>query len=539
VTVGEPVFDQGRRSGQPKNKEWAWVDIAGLVGLAAIALLSRVLWLDARELFRDEAASWYLASLSLPDLLDRSAAEPYPPLYHVLLKAWIALAGDSESGLRGLSALASVASLVFGWRWATDALGARQGIFALALLTVSPLALSEGHDVRMYSLESAWATLGWWMVWRLTSRPSSRWRRLELLLLAIAVVGEVWTFAFGLVVAGLHFIGAVVLALRRSNQRWIPLVVALAGASIVPWLPNLLTASGGEPFWTPTPTLLQLAQTIGGFAVDTSGIVVHPSIVLGPLVAIVAGVGLYHFALGASADPTTWSFRLSPTLVTVGLGVGLVPLVWVASQFFSVYDTRYFGAALAPFALAFAAGLGVAIERMRVPVRALALAFLTVSGVATSGWWLVDWVEARHVAPAEQIVSALQARVTQGDVIVAVDARSFFPIAYLLSRSSDPVSLTVPTYAWHSASDPFYYGQALLEPTVRLDEATGEFPPPGLSRGRRIWLVALANGTNSDLGFAPLTQGAALQLGQIVVMPKSEAGQIRELIIPDEDHPES
>lgn len=92
----------------------AWLRAPLGVGLAlfALALLLRLYRLDAQSLWLDEGSSWELSRLGwaqlLRELVSPSAAYP---LYHLLLKAWTALLGDSEWALRLPSALAGAAAV--------------------------------------------------------------------------------------------------------------------------------------------------------------------------------------------------------------------------------------------------------------------------------------------------------------------------------------------------------------------------------------------------------------------------------------------
>src|SRR5438093_1079262 len=80
----------------------------------ALALAARLYQLGAQSLWLDEGSTWmqvtgkgWLALLG--ELFSKDAAYP---LYHLLLKGWIGLAGDSEWALRFPSALAGAAATV-------------------------------------------------------------------------------------------------------------------------------------------------------------------------------------------------------------------------------------------------------------------------------------------------------------------------------------------------------------------------------------------------------------------------------------------
>ena len=89
------------------RREWAWG-----IGLVVVALALRLYRLDAQSLWLDEGSTWQLIGLpwawQFTDLFNSAAAYP---LYHVLLKAWVALFGASEFALRLPSALAGAAAV--------------------------------------------------------------------------------------------------------------------------------------------------------------------------------------------------------------------------------------------------------------------------------------------------------------------------------------------------------------------------------------------------------------------------------------------
>src|SRR3954471_17834477 len=100
--------------------------------LFVLALLPRLYRLGAQSLWLDEGGTWsevtgrtgkgWLALLG--ELWSKDAAYP---LYHILVKAWVTLVGDSEWALRFPSALAGAATVAVLYfaayelgRWATN-----------------------------------------------------------------------------------------------------------------------------------------------------------------------------------------------------------------------------------------------------------------------------------------------------------------------------------------------------------------------------------------------------------------------------------
>ena len=121
---------------------------------------------------------------------------------------------------------------------------------------------------------------------------------------------------------------------------------------------------------------------------------------------------------------------------------------------------------------------------------------------------------------------------------LALDARSYFQVAYLLGHEGTQDQLPGPLFTWSTGSEPFFYGQSLIAPdaiaTSSQADAVG-WPAslPGLAPDGRIWLIALANGSAEDLGFRPMVTGELAEVGRTVLAPAGEAGQLRELVVPD------
>lgn len=513
------------------------------IGLLALAVLLRAAFLDDRQLFRDEAASWLLARYPLAQLVAHAAAEPYPPLYALVLKGWIWLAGDSEAALRSLSTLFGLAVVVVGWRWATESLGRGAGLIALALLALSPLAIANARDARMYAMDTAWTTAGWWLTWRLVSgRSEGRRAKGDAVALALVVAAELWTFSFGLPVAALQFAVSVLgwIRNRQTRNALAPAAILAGGGTFLPWLPTVMANAGG-PFWTPTPGLEGLGATftlmIGGWGL--------PWIIGASIVLALAAVGMVVI----NARPVAVEERTPgglPQMSVLGTaviaGVALVPLVWLYSQFHSFYDGRYFGASVAPLILAAAGGCCWAFRRLRPTALSFAastgLALLVLGGTLA---WLDQWRSEVGLAPAQELLAVLERRMQPGDVALSLDARSYFQVAYLLGRQANPVHLPGRLYSWSSGDEPFYYGQSLLSPADLLSpsEVDAGWQPsvPGLAPGGRIWLIALANGTAANLGFRPLDAGDLGEVGRTILAPAGEPGQLLELVVTRSDVP--
>ena len=185
---------------------YAIVVLGALYFMLALAL--RLYRLGAQSLWLDEGGTWAEVTrkswmLLIGELFDRDAAYP---LYHLLLKAWVALAGDTEWALRLPSALAGALAVVAIYL-AANAPGPRPpatgerpepgdlmqrsrpaiaGSVAALLFATSPFALWHAQDAKAYSLLMLVVAL---QLWALLRALRCGTRRAWLALIALAAGG--------------------------------------------------------------------------------------------------------------------------------------------------------------------------------------------------------------------------------------------------------------------------------------------------------------------------------------------------------------
>jgi hypothetical protein len=119
-----------------------------------VALSTRLFGLGDQSLWLDEGATWAeITDKSLERLLwELISPDAAYPLYHVLLKGWVMLVGDSESMLRLPSAMASAVAIA-----ATTLLFERQpqrGFVLIAMIT-APYVYWHAYDAKVYAFVMA------------------------------------------------------------------------------------------------------------------------------------------------------------------------------------------------------------------------------------------------------------------------------------------------------------------------------------------------------------------------------------------------
>src|ERR1700678_1455240 len=134
-----------------KNISEVWLIATAVVAIVGIALRFRRL--GANSLWFDEGYTAWMVSHPLRQIVRLIRYDTAPPLYYMALRAWVLVFGDSEAGLRSMSALAGTITLGLVWLMARRALttGAAQ-FAAVGLAAFSTLAVELSREARGYSL---------------------------------------------------------------------------------------------------------------------------------------------------------------------------------------------------------------------------------------------------------------------------------------------------------------------------------------------------------------------------------------------------
>jgi 4-amino-4-deoxy-L-arabinose transferase-like glycosyltransferase len=131
---------------------------ATALGLCVVALALRLWGLGDKPLWTDEAFSWFDYRHSLGEIVG-ARLNVHPPLYGVVMWAWMPLAGESEYALRLPSALLSVLVVPAVWRLGARLGGLPTAFVAAASMTVAPIGLSYAREARMYGVVMSQAAL--------------------------------------------------------------------------------------------------------------------------------------------------------------------------------------------------------------------------------------------------------------------------------------------------------------------------------------------------------------------------------------------
>jgi hypothetical protein len=326
--------------------KWRPLVIWLIIGVTALTI--RLYRLDAQSLWLDEGNSWAMAmqpwGILFRDLLQPSAAYP---LYHILLKGWMSVAGMSEWALRLPSALAGTLSVAFVALAARTAAGTsprREGITiaALVISTLSPFAIWYAQEAKVYALVLAVsAAMIWLTLWAVQADHSQAW---------------FWLIGLALIALFIHRLTAL-----------LSLSIALIWLFSRPRRYRFALAAG------------LLATGIGMIAAMAAGVgsdraARGASIAADPLMAL--WLTITRFSLDRWPGDLEW-FWLLPWLLMFGLGLlslrhvspnvrlvlgvtGSLPLILFSLQLFvtRLYETRYLMIIFPVWIIILALGIG-------------------------------------------------------------------------------------------------------------------------------------------------------------------------------------
>jgi 4-amino-4-deoxy-L-arabinose transferase-like glycosyltransferase len=499
-----------------------------VVALTGLAFALRVVGLDFQSLWRDEVDAIRFAGRPLADLLQTFATPGQNgPLYYLLLRPWLEVAGGSEFALRFFSAAFGVLAVPLIYRLARRIWPRQRGLALVAALVAatSPYLVWYGQEGKMYSLVVALALIS--MERYLAALEGGGWHRW--LAYVAATTAAFYVHLVAVLLVPVQFLAFFLQGRARRRARWKPWLACMA-LLIVPYLPLLAwqwrllaaPAASGYAFVPLHDMLYSLVASfsLGYFQANLQWV----------LVLFVGLLLVSALCLKERHSARAWLLLLAWLVVPAGL-LFLVTLIR------PMYTTRYLIFVLPAYLLLLAAGWGVVARRSR-GLAALWLAALLVA----NGWGL--WVQARTPFKADfraatrYVVAGREA----GDLILFQIPYGRHSFDYYLARQGGEAvpeggenRIFVPVVARRGLGRPPWaegpYTNGGMAP-AEVDRLMAE-----LTAGRRtVWLVATEVALWDARG---LTQAWLEENARRVAEAHFERVDVYRYELPAEDLPES
>lgn len=230
-------FETGSGVGGTPRTAWQIRWGLGLLAVTLAGLGLRVMALDRHSFWYDEVFVVRLMESSPGELfLGQVKDLGNPPLYPLVVQSWSALFGGSDVALRAVSVLLSVLTIPALGLLGRRLIGPTAGLFAAALLAISPLSVEFANEARPYALLHLLAVLCTLFFVRWLAEG----RRLDLVLYSGTMALSWYThyYAFALPVA--HGVGLALSPLAR--RRALPWLGAMAASALLwaTWLPSFV-----------------------------------------------------------------------------------------------------------------------------------------------------------------------------------------------------------------------------------------------------------------------------------------------------------
>jgi hypothetical protein len=345
----------------------ALASVAGAT-VATVAVTALAAWARwkalAAPMWIDEGISIGIASHPLAHIPGLLRLDGSPPLYYLLLHWWMAAFGPSATRTHELSVLFGVlsapAALWAGW----SVFGARAGLLAGGLVSLSPFVGLYSDETRMYSLVFLLGVLATGAYLHAFVLRRRRWLAPFAILLAALLYTHGWAAFLAL---GFGLATLLLLAVAPDRGRLLlDAALAFGGAAVAfaPWVPTALfqAAHTGAP-WSHVPSAKSLpravARILGGRAPEA-------------LLLAVAGAGA---VIAARNGPSPFRRGIGALLV---VSVTTLSAAWLASRLATpAWALRYLVVVLAPGVVLIAAALDRA-----------GIAGVAAAAVAALAFWL-------------------------------------------------------------------------------------------------------------------------------------------------------
>ena len=344
--------DDARAPGTPFGAMAGWAMRVPWLWPALLTAILGCYQLSRPELWRDELASWSVATRPVPDLIATARRVDVNHLtYYLLLHYWIAAFGDSADAMRALSVLAMAGAAACVTLAGRRLAGTRAGLLAGLVFALVPSVSRFAQEIRSYALEVLVATLATLLLLRALDQPAVR--RWVAYGACLAVLGYLAPVALAVVTG--HAAGVAMRWWRdRDNRLFWFAPATLAG--LAAWLPLAIISlheEGNLVGWILRPGL-----NLSVFSFFARNLFYSTSVATAfILLAILA-----------------WTVDRRPAAFATAFAVVPVAAVWLVSQGpDSFFFPRYLLVTMGAWAML--AGVGLA----RVDVRAAAAVVVAVA----------------------------------------------------------------------------------------------------------------------------------------------------------------
>jgi mannosyltransferase len=132
-----------------RRRDWYFV-----IAITLLAAAFRFPTLSVQSLWFDEAVTVRLLHLGFGSMIHDVATgdDSTPPLFYMLGWVWVRVFGESEAGVRSMSALVGTLTVPAAYLAARTLASSRAGLVTATLVAVSPYLIWYSQEARSYAL---------------------------------------------------------------------------------------------------------------------------------------------------------------------------------------------------------------------------------------------------------------------------------------------------------------------------------------------------------------------------------------------------
>ncbi|MGB0368582.1 MAG: glycosyltransferase family 39 protein [Flavobacteriales bacterium] len=221
------------------------------VGFVLLAVLFHSYNLEFASYDLDEAVHIWHAQKSYSDVVEQASNDPNPPVYNLLISAWVKVFGVSEFSTRFLSVMFGSLGVGLMFLIASRNFGLAVGIMAALFYCFSPIQFRFTHLARPYSMLMVTVLLSYGTLLEAIKKPTKR----KLFWYYLATTAMIYvhpTSVFNAVAQGLIVLWSKRKELNKIVLLSIPLVAAVLSFGV--WVLAIPYFERDDPMWFGPPT---------------------------------------------------------------------------------------------------------------------------------------------------------------------------------------------------------------------------------------------------------------------------------------------
>jgi uncharacterized membrane protein len=403
-----------------------------------IGLILRILVLN-QSLWHDEAIGALVTRNNsfIGIITNYIRFDNHPPLYYLSLKSWVNLFGSSEVGLRMLSVLFGVGTLMVLYLVAKKIFKNRkiETIIPVFLLAISPLHLYFSQEVRMYAMAAFFAALAFYAFLLTLEGKNKGW-----ILFSVSILLMLFSDYMPIFLLPVFWLYGLI---KIRNKKWWLLFVLshtpLLIAGLI-WLPI---------FMSQAKNMSALASNFPAWKMVVGG-VTPKSLFLLPVKLVLGRISFdnkpfYYILIIASSIPYFFLFLKAFGVIKKHLLIWLAVVVPVALAFLlsfvvPVFNYFRFIFIIPFFCLLLAVGI-VEIKNKKGKIAALTV----LTFISLSSWMYFVFTPKLHREDWRSAVKTVEEKI-KTDEIVLFDFPEILPGYDWYAKDTSNVRLAVPGF---------------------------------------------------------------------------------------------